>query len=602
MRQSTILLAAVVLCVGCSDDPDVSEPATVTKTAEKRQDPAKSVEALIADLASDVPSVRVEAADALSKVGPEAHAAVPALVEQLEHKAPSVRVAAMETLGEMGAPAVPELIRAFQTGSGAVPIRSCLVLAAMGPEAKEAIPVLSAALDDESNAFRDRIPGFIARIEADPSPQAEAPVAPGDGQPKPVGAVLPNVAPGGSPDWPGFHGPRRDSICTETGLLQEWPDGGPKLLWTIEGLGAGLSGVSIADGKIFTMSDRQPDGRQPSQFAVAFDLESREELWATRVGPAYDHGDGGPRCTPTVDGQLLYVLGTDGDLLCLSTETGDVQWQQNLVVEFGGRLMTMWKFCESPLIDGPRLVCTPGGEEAAMVALDKKTGEPIWTCAMPELGAGGRDGAAYASMVVAEIQGVRQYVQMLGRGVVGVDAQTGKFLWGYNRIANGVANITAPIVRDSNVFVTTAYRTGCALLEIVRSGDEFEPREVYFLDARQFSNHHGGVVLVGDYLYAGDGFNKGNPICLDFATGEILWKHRPPGPGSAALLYADGHLIFRYDRGPIYLVEATPKAFRIKGTFTPPVGEGPAWPHPVIHDGRLYLRHSDLLMCYDLKP
>jgi outer membrane protein assembly factor BamB len=264
-------------------------------------------------------------------------------------------------------------------------------------------------------------------------------------------------------------------------------------------------------------------------------------------------------------------------------------------------MMSMWKFSESPLVDGERLICTPGGKDAALVALNKKTGEVIWKCRLPELGAKGKDGAGYCSAVVAEFDGVRQYVQIVGRGAVGVAADTGKFLWGYNRIANEVANIPTPVVRGNRVFLTTSYHTGAALLKISRRGDGFAAEEVYRLDPNRFENHHGGVVLVGDYLYGGHGQNRGQPICIHLPTGEIAWKAKQPFPGSAAVLYADGHLIFRYDRGDVALVEATPQEFRVKASFKPVTADGPAWAYPVIHDGKLYLRHSNVLACYDLR-
>jgi outer membrane protein assembly factor BamB len=189
----------------------------------------------------------------------------------------------------------------------------------------------------------------------------------------------------------------------------------------------------------------------------------------------------------------------------------------------------------------------------------------------------------------------------LGRGTIGVEAATGRFLWGYNRIANTVANIPSAVVRGDYVFTTTSYKTGAALLHIQREGDQFRATEVYFLAPKDFENHHGGVVLAGDYLYGGDGQNQGHPVCLKWATGEIAWKERAPANGSAAVVYAEGHLIFRYDRGLVALIEATPDAYRLKAKFTPPTADGPAWVHPVIHQGRLYLRHNEMLLCYGLR-
>lgn len=402
----------------------------------------------------------------------------------------------------------------------------------------------------------------------------------------------------GAEDWPQFHGPNRDNICTETDLLESWPEGGPKLLWQLEGLGRGYSTVSIAGGKLFTMGDRRTEDGE-AQFVLAFDLAIRKELWATRIG--LPHRDGGPRCTPTVDGPRVYAIGTDGDLVCLETATGKVIWKKNFAQDFGGRMMSGWRYSESPLVDGEKLVCTPGGKNALIVALNKETGDVIWRCDPGNLGPQGQDGAGYASIIPAVICGVRQYVTIVGRGAVSVDAETGRLLWNYNRIANGVANIPNPVIRNDYVFVTTAYRTGCALLHILRDGEKWTAEVVYFFDANHFANHHGGVVLVGDYLYGGDGQNRGGPTCLDFLTGKIMWKEQPIDRGSAAVLYADGKLYFRYERGTVALIEANPKDFRVISTFRPAVVDGPAWPHPVIHDGKLYLRAHNVLMCYDIK-
>jgi len=363
-------------------------------------------------------------------------------------------------------------------------------------------------------------------------------------------------------DWPQFHGPRRDALCTETGLLKQWPAEGPKLLWTLKGLGRGYSTVSIVDGKLYTMGDRQQGGDE-QQMVVAYELASRKELWATPIGPP--HRDGGPRSTPTVDGALLYVVGTEGDLACLATATGKIVWRKSLTTDFGGKIMCMkngtvnWRYSESPLVDGEKLLCTPGAEEAMGVALNKQTGELIWKCAAPNLGVNGADGAGYTSMVAAEIAGVRQYVQFVGRGVFGVDAATGRLLWSYNYPATNVANITTPVVRGDYVFATSAYKAGSGLVKIVRQGQQFRAEEIYALDFKTFANHHGGVVLVGDYLYGADGQNGGAPTCIDFLTGKVLWKEKGLGKRSAAFLYADGRLYVRYENNLMTLLEATPR-------------------------------------------
>lgn len=653
MRYLRVLAAVGVLCVGCAREPEKpsaaggaddhegaaeKSPSTSTPSplepqgpqkgdpteGDGRREPAylgkpigywtqqasaadpsekvsKTVEALSLALDSEEPSVVVAAADALAGIGPEAAPAAKKLAGLLRDDVPPwVRTACSAAAVAIGEEAVPALAETVRTGPGSAPVRAAIALGSMGPKAKGAIPALEEVLEKSPEDARARWEGYLAQIDPTRAGDTAAESKqPGGG---PAGVVLPEspiIPVKGAEGWPGFHGPNRDSICRETGLMHEWPEGGPKLLWKLQGLGRGYSTVAIAGGKIFTMGDQQRDGQGESQYVVAYDLATREELWATPVGPP--HEDGGPRCTPTVNGQLVYVLGTDGDLVCLAKETGNIVWRKNLVDDFGGKMMSPWKYSESPLVDGDRLVCTPGGEDATIVALDKLSGALIWKSAVPQLGPKGKDGAAYSSAVVAEVDGVRQYVQLLGRGVAGVDAETGKFLWGYNEIASEVANIPTPVVRGSYVFVTCAYNQGCALLEIADEGGAFEAKEIYHLRPREFENHHGGVVLVGNYIYGGSGQNRGAPVCLDLATGKIAWKERPLAPGSASVLYADGHLIFRYDRGLVALVEATPDEFRLKGTFEPETADGPAWPHPVIHDGKLYLRHNDLLLCYDVR-
>jgi len=554
------------------------------------------LEALIRDLRGDSMSARVRAADALAQLGPAAKAAVPDLLNAFTLDLNWVDVALMEAVRAIGPAGLPHIVDRFQHGEGPNRIRAGKALWGMGATAKDARSEIEKILQDRDENVRGLAEAVLKKMDTEVRDMAAA------AQPtRPkitIESLPPVIAATGQRDWPGFHGPNRDAICTETGLLQSWPPGGPKRLWKLEGLGRGYSTVSIASDRLVTMGDRRAEDQKEAQFVISYDLRTRKELWAVRIGPA--HPDGGPRCAPTVDRDRLYALGTDGDLVCLDAATGALRWRRNLPKDFGGQVMTLWKFCESPLVDGEKLICTPGAKDAGLVALNKQTGELIWKCALPDLGPKGKDGAGYSSVVVAEVEGVRQYVQILGRGAVGVAAESGKFLWGYNRIANEIANVPTPIVRGNLVFVTTSYNSGSALLRIQRDGAQWKAEEVYFLSPSQFENHHGGVVLVGDHLYGGKGLNRGEPTCIQFATGQIVWKAKAPSSGSAAVLYADGHLIFRYDRGPLVLVEANPREFRIKGTFTPPTDAGPAWPHPVIHQKKLYLRHSNLLLCYDL--
>jgi outer membrane protein assembly factor BamB len=401
-------------------------------------------------------------------------------------------------------------------------------------------------------------------------------------------------------DWPQWRGPNRDGICSETGLLKSWPADGPKLLWEITGLGPGYSSMTIVDGKLYTMGDISLDSEKV-QCILAYDLTTHQRIWAAKVGPI--HNDGGPRCTPTVDDGFIYAIGTSGDLVCVDAKTGSVRWSINFEKDQGGK-NPGWRYSESPLIDEEKLLCTPGGRDAVMVALNKKTGELIWKCSMPDIGKRGKDEAGYSSIVVTEAGGVRQYVQLTNKGLIGVAAKDGRFLWGYNKIANSVANIPTPIVFENFVFCSTAYNTGSALLELTAAGDGVEAKEIYFLDAKTLQNHHGGLVRIGDYIYGGHDHNKGKPTCIEVRTGKLMWQADQPGGGSAAVLYADGNLYFRYEDDTLALIEANPQKYNLISKFDLPKKpgmSGPGWSHLVIVDGKLYIRHSDVLMVYDIK-
>jgi outer membrane protein assembly factor BamB len=281
-----------------------------------------------------------------------------------------------------------------------------------------------------------------------------------------------------------------------------------------------------------------------------------------------------------------------------------VIWQKNYGRDFGGQMMSSWGYSESPLVDGDRLICTPGAQSAMLAALDKRTGRVIWQTAMPSgLGGNGTDGAAYSSVVISNGGGVKQYVQLVGRGVIGVSAADGKLLWHYIRVANGTANCPTPVVSGDYVFTSTGYDAGAALLKLEGAGGgRVRAREVRFFESREVQNHHGGMVLVGDYLYLGHGHNNGLPLCLHLPSGREMWRPgRGPGEGSAAVSYADGHLYFRYENGIMALIEANPEEYRLKGSFTIASRIDNSWPHPVIAGGCLYLRDQDVLLCYDVR-
>ena len=405
-------------------------------------------------------------------------------------------------------------------------------------------------------------------------------------------------------DWPQWRGAERDGRSADTGLLREWPDAGPPMAWKAAGIGTGFSSVAVAGDHIYTLGDLGDD-----QFVFALKRKGGGIAWKTRIGAANKTDYPGSRSTPTVAGKRVYALGTEGDLLSLDASSGKVHWSKNLRRDLGATLMKVqgtyhWQFSESPLVDGDRVIVTPGAKDAALVALDAKTGAVIWRAAVPALGEAGTDGAGYSSVVISHGAGVKQYVQLLGRGVVGIDAETGTFLWGYNRVANDVANIPTPLVSGDSVFATTGYGAGAVLLRLKpKEGGGVSAEEVYFLEGNTFQNHHGGLVLVDGHVYTGHGHNKGLPLSLEMATGKIAWGPvRTDGKSSAAIAYADGRLYLRYQNGLMILAEATPKEFRQKGSFMIPDVQAESWPHPAIADGKLYLREQDHLYCYDLRP
>jgi len=391
-------------------------------------------------------------------------------------------------------------------------------------------------------------------------------------------------------DWPQWQGPQRNAISHEIGLLQDWPKEGPRLVWKAKELGGGYSTPSIAAGRIFGMGSRKTE-KGDDEVVWALEERTGKELWHTTIAPA-SHGvgyDEGPRCTPTVDGDRLYALGISGDLVCLEVANGNKVWHHNLIKEFDGRIPG-WGYSESPLVDGAKVIATPGGKKATLVAFDKMDGQTIWTSQVPK-----GDRAQYASAIVADMPGQRQYVQFLSQGVVGVAADDGRFQWRYDHPANGTANISTPIFNDSSVFAASAYGRGGGLVKLMRDGATTTAAEVYFTS--KMENQHGGMVVLDGYLY---GANGGQLACLEFATGKVQWQSGAAGKG--AILYADGRIYYRNERGRIMLVEPNPHKYVEHGRFMQPDrSRNNAWAHPVVANGKLYIADQDVLLCYDVK-
>jgi len=396
-------------------------------------------------------------------------------------------------------------------------------------------------------------------------------------------------------DWPQWRGPERTGMSSETGLLQQWPAEGPKLLWQVNDIGDGYATPSVVGERVYVISSRAMD----NEFVQALSVKDGRVLWSTRLGNVGNPNQEPPypmaRSTPTVDGDLVYALSSDGDLVCLEAASGKVRWKKNFRSDFGG-IAGRWAYAESPLIDGDVLVVAPGGSEATLVALNKNSGDVLWKSAVP-----GGDPAAYSSAIVTEAAGRRQYVHFLDKGVVGVDAKTGEFLWRYEKTSTGPANIPTPVAHKGYIYSANARRFGGGLVQLHSAGGGITAEEVYF--ERDVPNTLGGQVLLDDVLY---GTNREGVVAAEFLTGKILWQAQSGGPGS--VLYADGHFYVHNEDGDMLLVEATPEAYREKGRFKPPNqpqhprGEREmAWAHPVVANGRLYIRDLGTLWCYDVR-
>lgn len=441
-------------------------------------------------------------------------------------------------------------------------------------------------------------------------------------------------------DWPQWQGPGRDSKSPETGLLQQWPQDGPPLAWKSENLGGGDSAPAVVDGRIIAMANRGED-----EIVWALSEKDGKELWATRIGPAFQQrpsqGKEGPGCTPTVDGDRLYVEGLAGNVACLQAEDGKIIWQISMTEKFGSS-PPMWSYRESPLIDGDTVIVTPGGPDAIMVALDKQTGETLWQTKVPDQpvsasnvsaggqrvfgrqrsGRGGRGdlggrgrrggfgrsrgaGAAYSSPIAIDFNNQRQYVQLISNALIGVAASDGKFLWRYDKPANRMGiNCSTAVYHDGMVFASSAYGAGGGLVKLSTAEDgSIKAEEIYATTEMQ--NHHGGMVLIDGCLYGASGGNEGGALaCIDFQTGKVLWDQRQAGQRRAkgSLAFADDRLYYRMEDGTVVLIEPSSKEYVERGRFEQPDRRRqPAWAHPVIANGKLYIRDQDILFCYDVK-
>ena len=419
--------------------------------------------------------------------------------------------------------------------------------------------------------------------------------------------------PGWSADWPQYRGPNRDDNSADKGLLKKWPAGGPRLVWTYGDAGVGYSGLAIVGNRLYTIG-----GRGDSEFLIALDLAAAKdgkvaEAWTVKVGPLFTGYKGnswsaGPSATPTVDGELVFALGGNGDLVCVDAGSGKERWRKNLPADLdaqinpigGGPKNLGWGFTWSPLVDGDRLICALGGPKGTLAALDKKTGQVQWRSAEV------KDQATYTSPMRAEIDGVPQFVYLTNQGLFGVDAKDGKVLWNVRKTpAYSTEVVNTPLVRGGLVWTTvgSGAGSGSELVKVAPDGGKFQPEQVYL--NKGLANHHGNVVLVGDHVY---GFSQGGGwVCQELQSGKVVWSERQKHR-AGSVTYADGRLYcYGEDDGTTVLIEASPEGWKEAGRFKIPQQskqrkpQGKVWTPPVVANGKLYLRDQDLLFCFDIK-
>jgi outer membrane protein assembly factor BamB len=385
------------------------------------------------------------------------------------------------------------------------------------------------------------------------------------------------------PDWYQWRGPNRDGHSEETGLLKEWPAGGPKLLWRATGAGTAYSSFSSFNNRLYTLG-----ARGDTEYVMAFDATSGKKLWEVPNGRRFrnEMGDG-PRSTPTIEGDRLYAFGGSGDLTALEAASGKRLWSVNVVQTFGGQV-PYWGYSESPLIVGDRIVLNAGGRRASIVAINKADGSTLWQ--------NHSDAAAYSSPMLLRTGSLQQVVFFTAERALAVDARDGRLLWSYSKVSNNTANIATPIVQGTRVFLSSDYGTGAALLDVKAAGNIAAANEVYF--TRDMRNHHASSVVVGNTVY---GFSSSILTALNFDTGQSLWRNRSVGKGS--LIYADGRLYLYGENGTVGLADAAPDAYRERGRFSIQTStSNPAWSHLIITNGKLIVRDQDNVYAYQVRP
>lgn len=393
-------------------------------------------------------------------------------------------------------------------------------------------------------------------------------------------------------DWPSWRGPNRDDVNTETGLLKKWPEGGPKKLWTSTDAGLGYSGISVVGDVIYTMGS---DGtkEENNDFVIAIKASTGEKIWQTNIGKYLDNGwGGGPRSTPTIAGDVLVAISARGDVVCMGTADGAEKWKASLT-DMGGQVPN-WGYCESALIDGDKVIVTPGGPDGTVACLNLADGKPVWRSTdLTEY-------AHYSSAINVTHFGKGQYIQLTEKKIFGLNPADGKVEWQHD-FPGRVAVIPTPIYKEGQVYVTAGYGAGCMLINVTPNN---QVEKIY--ENKVMKNHHGGVVLIGDHIY-GHSDDRGI-TCQDFATGKDVWSDGKKNDSKGAVVAADGMLYcLSENEGDCFLVEVTTEGykevsrFRLDPQTKQRNPQGRVWTHPVIANGKMYLRDQEIVVCYDIK-
>lgn len=385
-------------------------------------------------------------------------------------------------------------------------------------------------------------------------------------------------------DWPQFRGPDRNGQSPETGLLAAWPAEGLTPVWSIEGLGEGFSSAVIAKGRIYVTGML---GEDKQGYLHAYDLDGKR-LWSTPYGKEWDKTYPGTRYTPTIEGGAAYLLSGHGVVSAFNAESGALLWQRDVAKDFGGVAPAMG-FAESLLIDGDRLIVTPGGPDASVVALNRANGETRWTSK------GLSDQSAYCSPILIEPGGTRLIVTLVTATLAGLNPETGEVVWRmpFDETEELQNHAVAPVYADGLLYATSGHRKGGVMYELSPDGKSIAQR---WTD-ETLNNHHGGVIFREGYLYGST--MSGRWVCLAASDGAVKWEERGVGKGSVT--WADGHFYCYSEKGTLGLAQATPEGLTVVSKFEIGLGEGVHWAHPSIANGRLYVRHGDVLLAYSLQ-